>query len=52
MVHTQVSDKYIYFALMYTTHHIFPVISIQYLINQYDEPTTPHKLATGTNPQY
>ena len=35
---------------MYTTYHIFPVISIKDLINEYDNPTTPYKLATGTKP--
>ena len=35
---------------MYTTDHIFPVIPIKDLINEYDEPTNPFKLATGTKP--
>ena len=35
---------------MYTTDHIFPVLPIKYLINKDGDPTTPHKLATGTKP--
>ena len=35
---------------MYTTDHIFPVLSIKYLINEGGDPTTLHKLATGTKP--
>ena len=35
---------------MFTTDHIFPVLSIKHLVNQDCEPTTPHKLATGTRP--
>ena len=35
---------------MYTTDHIFPVLPIKDLINKYGDPTTPHKLATGTKP--
>ena len=35
---------------MYTTDHIFPVLPIRYLINEDGDPTTPHKLATGTKP--
>ena len=31
------------------THHIFSVLPIKHLVNQYGEPTTSHKLATGTN---
>ena len=48
MVHVRVSDKYIHFALMYMTDHIFPVLPIKNLVNQDGETTTPHKLATGT----
>ena len=33
---------------MYTTDHIFPVLPIKYLINEDGNPTTPHKLETGT----
>ena len=50
MVHTQVSGEYIYFALMCTTDHIFPVIPIKHLVNQDGKPTTPHKMATVTKP--
>ena len=35
---------------MYTTYHIFPVLPIKYLINKDGDPTTPHKLSTGTKP--
>ena len=50
MVHARVSEGYIHFALMYTTDHIFPDLPIKDLINEDGEPTTPFKLATGTNP--
>ena len=50
MLHTQVSDEYIHFALMYTTDHILLVLPIKHLLNQYVEPTTSHKLETGTKP--
>ena len=48
MVHTRFFDEYIHFELMYTTHQIFPVLTIKHLVNQDGEPTTPHKLATDT----
>ena len=48
MVQARFSEAYINFALMYTTDHIFPVLPIKYLINEDGDPTTPHKLATGT----
>ena len=48
MVHAQVLDEYIHFALMYTTHNIFPVLSMKNLTNQNGETTMPQKLATGT----
>ena len=35
---------------MYTTYHIFPVLPINDLKNEHGDPTTPHKLATGTKP--
>ena len=50
MVHAWVSDEYMHFLLMYTTHHIFTVFKIKHLINKYDESTMPQKLATGTKP--
>ena len=50
MVHAIVPEVYVHFALMYTTDHIVPVLPIKYLINEDGDPTTPHKLATGTKP--
>ena len=50
MVHARVPEVYVHFALMYTTYHIFPVLPIKDLINEDGNPTTPHKLATGTKP--
>ena len=50
MVHARVLGAYIHFTLMYTADHIFPVLPIKYLINEYWNPTTPFKLATGTKP--
>ena len=35
---------------MYTIDHIFPFLPIKDLINKDGNPTTPHKLATGTKP--
>ena len=48
IVYTRVTEVYIHFALMYTTDNIFMVIPIKYLINEDGDPTTPLKLATGT----
>ena len=48
MVHAIFLEAYIHFSLMFTTDHIFPVLSIKYLINKDSEPTTPFKLTTGT----
>ena len=50
MVNDRVSKAYIHFAFIYTTDHIFMVLQIKYLINKDGDPTTPHKLATGTKP--
>ena len=50
MVHSRVLEAYIHFALIYTTDHIFSILSIQDLINEDGDPTTPHKLATGMKP--
>ena len=50
MVHARVPEVYVNFALMYTTDHIFPVLPIKDLINEDGDPTTPHKLETGTKP--
>ena len=35
---------------MYTTHHIFPVLTINHLVNHNGKPTIPHKLTTGMKP--
>ena len=35
---------------MYTTDHIFPFLPIKDLINEDGDPTTTHKLLTGTKP--
>ena len=43
-------EAYIHFALMYTTDHILPFLPIKDLISKDGDPTTPHKLATGTKP--
>ena len=48
MVHFRVSEVYIYFALMYTTYHIFPVLSIKDLVNEDGYLTSSFKLAKGT----
>ena len=48
IVHAIVLEAYIHFSFMYTTDHIFPVLPIKYLLNEYVEPTTPYKPATGT----
>ena len=50
MVHARVLEAYINFALMYTTYHILPVLSIKYLINKDGDMTTPFKLLTGKEP--
>ena len=50
MLHARFPEVYVHFALMYTTDHIFPVLPIKYPINKDGDPTTPHKLATGTKP--
>ena len=50
MVHAIVPEVYVHFALMYTTDHIFTVLPIKDIINKDGDPTTPHKLATGTKP--
>ena len=50
MVHARVPEVYVHFTIMYTADHIFPVIPIKDLINEDGDPTTPHKLATGTKP--
>ena len=50
IVHARVPELYVYFASMYTTDHIFPVIPIKDLINEDGYPKTPHKLEKGTKP--
>ena len=50
MVHARVPEVYVNFALIYTIGHIFLVLPIKDLINKDGDPTTPHKLATGTKP--
>ena len=50
MVHDIVPEVYVHFKLMYTMGHIFPVLPIKNMINEYGNPTTPHKLATGKKP--
>ena len=50
MVHARVPEVYIHFTLMYTTDHIFLVLPIKDHINEDGNPTTSHKLATGTKP--
>ena len=50
MVHARVPGVYVHFELMYTTDHIFPVLPIKDIINEDGNPTTPHKLETGTKP--
>ena len=50
MVHARVPEVYVHFTLMYALDHIFPVLPIKDIINEDGDPTTPHKLATGTKP--
>ena len=50
MVHARAPGLYVHFALMYTTDHIFPVLTIKDMINKDGDRTMPHKLVTGTKP--
>ena len=50
MVHSRVPEVYGRFALIYTTDHILMILPIKDIINEDGDPTTPHKLATGTKP--
>ena len=50
MLHAQVSEASIHFALMYTADHILPVLPIKELVNKDGELTMPFKLATGRKP--
>ena len=49
MVHARVSDEHINVELIYMAYNIFTVLQIKHLVNKDGEPTTPKKLATGTN---
>ena len=50
MVHAQILEAYIHFALMYTADHIFQVLPTKDLINEEEKLTTPFKLTTSTKP--
>ena len=50
MLHARVSEAYVHFALLYTSDYIFLFLTIKDLINEDGDPTTPHKMATGTKP--
>ena len=50
MVHARVLEACIHFAFMYTTDHIFPVLPVKDLINEYVDLTASYKLATVTKP--
>ena len=50
MVHARFPEAYVNFTLMHTTDQIFLVLPIKDLINEDGDPTTPHKLETGTKP--
>ena len=50
MVHARVLEAYIHLALIYTTYHIFPVLTIKDMINEDGDPTTQFKIKTGTKP--
>ena len=50
IVNARVLEAHIHFLFMYTTDHIFLVLPIKYMINEYSDLTTPCKLATGTKP--
>ena len=50
MVHALISESYIHFSFMYTKDHIFTVLPIKDMINEYVKHTTPSELATCTKP--
>ena len=50
MVHARVLEAYIHFELMYMTDPTCTVLPIRDMINEDDDPTTPFKLVTGTEP--
>ena len=43
IVYARVLEAYIHFSLMYTVDHIFPVLPIKDLTNEYSHPTMPFK---------
>ena len=49
-MHTRVFDEYIHFEIMYMTAHIFPALTVNYLVNQAGEPEMSHKLSTSMKP--
>ena len=49
-MHVRVSGEYIHLSLIFTTDHVFPILTIKHLLSHYGEPTMPHKLATVTKP--
>ena len=50
MVHARVSEASIHFILMYVADHIYPVLPIKDLINEYGELTMQFKIATSMKP--
>ena len=50
MIHDRVPEVYVHLTLMYTIDHIFTFLPIKDLTNKDGDPTTPHKLVTGTKP--
>ena len=46
MVHARFLEVYVHFTLMYTTDHIFTVLPIKDLINEYGYPTTPQSCSS------
>ena len=50
MVHARVLEAYIHFAFMYTTNHIFLVLTIKDLMNEDGNPTMPFNFSTITKP--
>ena len=50
MVHAQVLEAYISFALIYAADHIFPVLPIKDLLNKKNRTTIPFKLTTDMKP--
>ena len=52
VVHSIFSEAYIHFSLIYTAGHIFLVLPIKDLINEYGETTMPFKPEMGKPLQY